>query len=69
MDNKIANALEVSRQELLDIGLRGNTLLNFNPRVNSLNIIDELSSQVYSILVEKQTTMSFLPLPKEAEGP
>jgi len=64
MDNKIANALEISRQELLDIGLRGNTLLNFNPRAHSLNIVDELSNQVYDILVDNQSSMSFLPLPK-----
>lgn len=67
MDNKIANALEVSRQELLDIGLRGNTLLNFNPRAQSLNIIDELSNQVYNVLVNKQGAMSFLPLPKDLQ--
>jgi superfamily I DNA and/or RNA helicase/very-short-patch-repair endonuclease len=67
MDNKIAKALEVSRQELLDIGLRGNTLLNFNPRAHSLNIVDELSKEIYNILVEKKTSMSFLPLLKDLQ--
>jgi very-short-patch-repair endonuclease/DNA polymerase III delta prime subunit len=67
MDSKIAKALEVSRQELLDIGLRGNTLLNFNPRAHSLNIVDELSKEIYKILVEKQAPMSFLPLPKDLQ--
>lgn len=64
MENKIAEKLEISRQELLDIGLRGNTLLHFKPRVHSLTIIDEISIEIFKILVENQRTMSFLPLPK-----
>lgn len=64
MSSKIAKALELSRQELLDIGLRGNTLLHFKPRAHSLSIIDEVSKEIYKILVENQRTMSFLPIPK-----
>ena len=51
MGSKIAKVLETSRQELLDIGLRGNTLLNFRPNnVHSLAIIDEVSIEIYKIL-------------------
>jgi very-short-patch-repair endonuclease len=64
MKNKIAEKLETSRQELLDIGLRGNTLLHFKPRAHSLTIFDEVSIEIFKILVENQRTMSFLPLPK-----
>lgn len=57
--------LDNTRKELLDIGLRGNTLINFRSRTNSIEIIDEKSKNVYSILVESQIKMSFLPLPEQ----
>ncbi|MFT5253392.1 MAG: very-short-patch-repair endonuclease [Flavobacteriales bacterium] len=67
MENKIAYALEKSRQELLDIGLRGNSLLHFKTRVVSLHVVDEKSLEIYKILVEENRKMSFLPLPKKME--
>ena len=67
MNNKIAYALEKSRQELLDIGLRGNSLLHFKPRVVSLNVVDEKSVELHKILVEGNKKMSFLPIPKKLE--
>lgn len=67
MENTIAKKLEISRQELLDIGLRGNTLLHFKPRKSSITIIDEISKQVFDCLVNKQRPMSFLPLPKKLQ--
>lgn len=54
MKNNIIEKLEISRQELLDIGLRGNSLLHFKPRAHSLTILDEVSTEVYSIIYEKQ---------------
>ena len=48
-ENKIAEKLEIYRQELLDIGLRGNTLLHFKPRVHSSVIIDEISIEIFKI--------------------
>lgn len=68
MSKKIAKALELSRQELLDIGLRGNTLLHFKPRAHSLSIIDEISKEIYKILVVNERSMSFLPIPKGIES-
>ncbi len=56
-------ALETSRLELLDMGLRGNTLLHFRPGAKSLEVIDELSCEVFRILVAEQKTMSFIPVP------
>ena len=64
MSSKIAKALELSRQELLDLGLRGNTLLHFKPRSQSLTIIDEISKEIFNILINSQKSMSFLPIPK-----
>ena len=67
MRSIIAKALELSRQELLDIGLRGNTLLHFKPRSESLTIVDDIAKEVFSILVTEQKLMSFLPIPKGIE--
>jgi len=58
---KILERLEISRKDLLDLGLR-NSLLNFRSTARSLEIIDELSSELSRILVVDQKKMSFLPL-------
>lgn len=68
MPSIIAKALELSRQELLDIGLRGNTLLHFKPRSESLTIVDEISKEIFNILITEQKLMSFLPIPKGMEN-
>lgn len=68
MPSIIAKALELSRQELLDIGLRGNTLLHFKPRSESLTIVDEISVEIFNILITEQKLMSFLPIPKGKEN-
>lgn len=68
MSSIIAKALELSRQELLDIGLRGNTLLHFKPRSESLTIVDEISKEIFNILITEQKLMSFLPIPKGKEN-
>ena len=63
----LAENLEVSRLELLDMGLRGNTLLNFRPGAKALEVIDEKSRAVFQILVAEQKSMTFLPVPAAAE--
>ncbi len=61
VDN-VKKRLEQARQSLLDLSRR-NRLLNFKPRGRtSLNIVDEIPSEVYRILVTNQETMQFLPL-------
>jgi len=62
MDN-IRKALDVSRLELLDVGLRSNTLLHFSSGAKTLSIIDERAVQVFNLLVELKKPMSFLPAP------
>lgn len=57
--------LDNTRKELLDIGLRGNTLINFRNGAKSIEVIDEKSESIYSILVESQKSMSFIPIPQE----
>lgn len=66
--SEIAIAIERSRQELLDLGLRGNSLLHFRVnRADSVLIFDEISEEIFKILVEGQRKMSFLPLPKNLQ--
>ncbi|MBZ0114416.1 MAG: DUF3320 domain-containing protein [Thermoanaerobaculia bacterium] len=53
--------------ELLDLGLR-NTLLNHRElKARGLRIVDELSDQIFRILVLDEKEMSFLPAPDEGE--
>ncbi|CAM3084284.1 DUF3320 domain-containing protein [Vibrio rarus] len=61
---KIKSVFEKSRQELLDMGLRGNTLLSLGKGSKVLEIVDEKSSQVFDILVNKNRTMKFLAAPE-----
>ena len=63
----LAERLEVSRSELLDMGLRGNTLLNFRPGAKTLGVIDEKSREVFQILVAEQKPMAFIPVPASLE--
>ena len=42
--------LEISRKELLDLGLR-NPLINFRQRAKQVRIVDELSTEIYRLLV------------------
>jgi very-short-patch-repair endonuclease/DNA polymerase III delta prime subunit len=66
MDEASLNqSLNLSRRELLDMGLRGNSLLNFVPRAKSLSIVEELSKEIFRILIEDQKSMSFLAIPEE----
>ncbi|MBJ6926875.1 DUF4011 domain-containing protein, partial [Vibrio cholerae] len=57
-----------SRQELLDMGLRGNTLLNVGQGAKVLEIVDEQSEQVFKHLVEYSKAMSFLPAPDSLDN-
>jgi very-short-patch-repair endonuclease len=66
--NKIKEQLEQSRLELLDMGLRGNSLLHFRiGGAKALEIDGEHSLDIYTILVEKQRSMIFLPAPEEGK--
>ncbi len=57
----IVEKLQKSRIELLDLGLR-NSLLNHRKKAKQVRIIDELSNQIYKILVTDFKTMTFLPI-------
>ncbi|MBU0476158.1 MAG: DUF4011 domain-containing protein [Bacteroidetes bacterium] len=64
MENMIATQLENSRKDLLDLGLR-NTLLNFRTKKNKVEVVDEISKEIYQILVQQNKKMRFKPIPKE----
>ena len=60
----IAQKLEQSRRDVLDLTLR-NSLLNFRPSKRwGIEVVDELSAEISRILVEKQRTMYFIPAPE-----
>ena len=53
--------IEASRKELLDLGLR-NPLLNYRLlKSRGVEIVDEVPSAIFDILVNKERPMSFLP--------
>lgn len=54
--------LEVSRKELLDLGLR-NPLINHRTRAKQVKVVDELSAEIIRILVAEGRSMSFDALP------
>ena len=65
----VAQKLEASRRDVLDLSLR-NSLLNFRPSKRwGVEVVDELSREVFSILVGRRRAMYFLPAPEEASQP
>ncbi|MGR5338901.1 DUF4011 domain-containing protein [Vibrio astriarenae] len=64
MSIDIKSVFEKSRQELLDMGLRGNPLLSIGKGAKVLEIVDEKSAQVYDTLVGRNRPMTFLAAPE-----
>ncbi len=62
-DVVINKALEYARLELLDMGIRGNSLLHLRQSAKTLEVVDEKSHQVYDTLVESLKPMTFACLP------
>lgn len=61
--SSLVTSLEKSRKELLDLSLR-NRLLNVprsRSRTRTIEIVDELSDEIFRILVRDKKAMSFLP--------
>jgi len=66
--NNISSTIEVSRKELLDLGLR-NPLLNYRPsRARGVEVVDELPTEVFRILVRERKSMSFKAVPAKSDG-
>ncbi len=63
--DQIIAKIEASRKELLDLGLR-NPLLNYRLlKSRGVEIVDELPSAIFDILVSNERAMSFLPRPDD----
>ena len=61
--NSIIEEIEASRKELLDLSLR-NPLLNYRLlRSRGVEVVDEIPSAVFDILVRKQTSDVFPAVP------
>ncbi len=64
----IREAIEKSRRDVLDLSLR-NQLLNFRPsRRRGVEVVDELSQELFRILVGKKRVMYFRPAPEGQES-
>ncbi|MBA2377124.1 MAG: DUF3320 domain-containing protein [Rubrobacter sp.] len=64
-DGDVRAAIEASRRELLDLGLR-NPLLNYRPtRARGVQITDELPKEVFRILVSEGKAMTFKAAPED----
>lgn len=63
MSNEARSRLEVSRKELLDLGLR-NPLINHRQRSKQVKVVDEVSAVIYRLLVIEGRKMSFNALPE-----
>ena len=61
----IIEKIEASRTELLDLSLR-NPLLNYRTlKARGVEVVDEIPSKVFDLLVHKGREMSFLPRPDD----
>lgn len=66
--NILTSQIDKIRLQLLDLGLRGNTLLHFAPRgTKYVSVVDEKSTSIFDILVIQNKAMSFLPRPEVYE--
>ncbi len=59
----IRQALESARLELLDMGVRGNSLLHFRAGAKTVEVVDERTAEILRLLVEEKRSLSFAPLP------
>lgn len=57
--------LENIKEKLLDLGLRGNSLLHFAPRGKKhIDIVEEKSEAIFNLLVQSEKKLAFLPAPE-----
>jgi len=64
--SRVMLSIEQARKQLLELSMR-NRLLNFRPaRVSGIEVVDEVSEQVYQVLVIDQKAMTFKGLPVPA---
>ena len=69
MPESIRDKLEAARSDVLDLTLR-NPLLNFRPsKRRGLEVVDELSKELFKILVSDERKMHFLPTPESEPNP
>ena len=60
----IHHELDKSRRDVLDLSLR-NPLLNFRPtKRRGVQVVDELSRELFQLLVQRERVMYFLPAPE-----
>lgn len=60
MSETLQRTLELTRLELLDMGLRGNTLLNLRHTAATVPVVNESSGEVFRLLVLEQQALRLL---------
>lgn len=63
----VQEQFDVLRQNLLDLTMR-NQLLNFRPRVRSIEVVEEIVPEIYNILVLEEKKMQFSPKKEPLEN-
>ncbi|MEI6260536.1 MAG: DUF3320 domain-containing protein [Deltaproteobacteria bacterium] len=66
MSTEAINRLEVSRKELLDLGLR-NPLINHRQRAKQVKVVNELSTEIFRLIVTDGRSLSFKSLPEKKD--
>ena len=64
MPPNILAKLDAARRELLDLGLR-NSLISYQARAKKVEVVDELSREVYRLLVTDGKAFAFAPVPEK----
>ncbi len=64
-EDTLRTKLDASRKDLLDLGMR-NALLNFRPsKARGVEVVDELSAEVFRVLLQNGKSMTFVPAREE----
>ncbi len=67
IEEPVLSQLEISRLELLDLGMRNKLLNHRTLKSKGIDVQDERPHELYRILVTEGRRMSFVPIPEEEE--
>lgn len=67
-NDPVSQKLERARQELLDVSLRGNTLINYRTLTGrGVEVVGEGSDDVFNLLVRERKAMGFKPIDPDSD--
>lgn len=68
-EDDFQHKIDLTRQELLDMGLRANPLLNFCTTAKTLTVIEESAQHIFDLLITQKKALRFLPQPEQTFEP